>query len=971
MDVPSDPTGAAGAPGPRRFRSRGPAAVVAGAGLTAALLAPVSASAAPQQPAETEQTSQTSQTELTAQQESADVVISEVYTTGAGTDAAFDQRFIELQNTGETAVDLSGWSINYRPSSRGEDSLTPSGHTDLSGTVEPGGHYLISNPGLSAGDGQALPQPDEHLGGTTAMRDGIIWLSDSDQPIDVPLGDVQDVEGVVDLLGYGDANTVETAAADSVSGSSDVRSMVRTDGVDTDDNSADFTLSSTITPTNSAGEQIVHEGGGENGGSGESDRNEPVELTIDEIPRSLDASENELLEQPVTVSGVVTAAYPTGGFDGFVVQTPGTGGDVDLDEHTASDAVFVYSPWQVGEVSVGDHVELTADVTTYSGQVQLSLYAGSDQTPEHALAQLDEPAEAIKPAVVEFPETEAARQSLAGMLIDPQGSYTVTDNYTLNQYGELGVVAGSEPLSTPTDVVAPGEQSQALAAENAERLFYLDDGSSTNLSRSPGWDQELPYITSEDPVRIGAEVQWEQPVIVDHRYDEWRLQPTGHLTGETAEQVQPASIEDTRAGEQQPAAPEGDVRLASFNVLNYFVHLGEDEQGCDYYSDRDGEPTTTDWCTARGAYSQESFERQQTKIVSAINALDADVVALQEIENSAHFTEDADRDLAIQNLVDALNADAGSAEWAAVASPEETPAVGDEDVIRNGFIHRVDAVEPVGDSRILFDEGIDDIMTDELSALDIESIFSNAREPLAQQFQPVDGDEDDRFFAIVNHLKSKGSAPDDGPNAETGDGQGAWNAARQEQAGALDAFADALAADTGTERVFLMGDFNSYTQEDPMQVLADGGFSNLAADVGDSYAYDGQVGSLDHVLGTEAAAASVVQTDIWNINSVEPIAAEYSRYNGSATDLYAPDQWRASDHDPVIVDIALDSEDGSDDGSGGDGSGEDGSGNPSPGQGPPEGKGHNRDDHPGNGPGQNNGSGNGIGTGNNGTGRGN
>ena len=35
------------------------------------------------------------------------------------------------------------------------------------------------------------------------------------------------------------------------------------------------------------------------------------------------------------------------------------------------------------------------------------------------------------------------------------------------------------------------------------------------------------------------------------------------------------------------------------------------------------------------------------------------------------------------------------------------------------------------------------------------------------------------------------------------------------------------------------------------------------------------------------------------------MALEYSRYNYNATDLYAPDAFRASDHDPVVVGIDL------------------------------------------------------------------
>lgn len=633
---------------------------------------------------------------------------------------------------------------------------------------------------------------------------------------------------------------------------------------------------------------------------------EPSQLEINEIPRSTDPEENDHLEQSVTVRGVVTAAYPTGGFDGFALQTEGTGGDVELADHTASDGIFVYSPWRAEDVEIGDFLEITADVTTYSGQVQLSLYPGSQQTPDHQIDRLDEPFEAVKPAVVEIPEDPEQRESLLGMLLDPQGSYTVTDHYTLNQYGEIGITAGDEPLINPTSVHRPGAEAEALAEENAERLIYLDDAASTAFHRSPGWDQELPYLTAEAPVRVGADVEWQNPVVMDFRFDQWRLQPTGHLTPQSAEAVQPAEFADTREGSRTPKDRDDDLRIAGFNVLNYFVTLGEDEEGCDYHSDRDGNPTTTDWCEVRGAWSSESFDRQEAKIVDAVNALDADVVALQEMENSARFTDDADRDLAHERLVQALNADLGTETWAHVASPETTPEPEEEDVIRNGFIYRADAVEPVGESVILFEEGVADILTPELEEKDLAEIYSNAREPLAQEFQPVDGDEDDRFIAIVNHFKSKGSAPEDGPNADSGDGQGAWNADRVEQARGLIAFADALEEDTGTDRIFLMGDFNSYEMEDPLQEFVADGYTNVSAETGQhSYLFDGQVGSLDHLFASEEALEAVTQSEIWNINAVEPIALEYSRFNGNASELFTADLWRSSDHDPILADIRL------------------------------------------------------------------
>ncbi|MDR2380639.1 MAG: 5'-nucleotidase C-terminal domain-containing protein, partial [Bifidobacteriaceae bacterium] len=107
---------------------------------------------------------------------------------------------------------------------------------------------------------------------------------------------------------------------------------------------------------------------------------------------------------------------------------------------------------------------------------------------------------------------------------------------------------------------------------------------------------------------------------------------------------------------------------------------------------------------------------------------------------------------------------------------------------------------------------------------------------------------------------------------------------------------------------FLLGDFNAYTQEKPLLALRAAGFTDVAeASQGDareySYSYSSLVGSLDHVLANQSGLDRVTGVDVWNINSPESIALEYSRYRYSATDFYQSDAYRSSDHDPVVVGI--------------------------------------------------------------------
>ena len=799
------------------------------------------------------------------------VVINEAYTNGGSADAVHRHKFVELYNPTSEPVDLTGWTLQYR-SAGGTGAASA---VALSGTIAPGGYFLIQG-GSNGTAGEPLPAPDLTTSFNPAGVSGTILLSDGAERLSAPTGSVTGADGVVDLLGYGTSNTFEGAPATGPATNGDPRSMTRQDGADTDDNSADFTATGTVTPQNSGGDGPASEPA-----PGPTPEPEPaappVSLPIREIQGTGDAS--PVAGRTVTTRGVVTAVYATGGLDGWYVQTPGTGGDLDPGRHTASDGVFVHSPSAVAGVRPGQYVEVTGTVAEYYGQTQLGV------RPD-GLRVLDEPAVAVEPATVGWPADDAGRERLEGMLLDPSGEFVITDNYGLNTYGELGLAAGGAPLVQPTAVGAPGSpEAAAQAADNAARGVLLDDGATTNYGNPANASVPLPYLTPQTPMRIGAPVDFRAPVVLGYSFDEWRLQPTTHLTGENPQDA------PVVAGNTRTAAPEdvgGDLQLATFNVLNYFSTTGDELSGCSYYTDRAGDPISVrGGCLARGAAEQEDLERQQAKIVAAINALDAEVVSLEEIENSAKFGKD--RDQALADLVAALNAAAGAEVWAYAPSPAQRPALEDEDVIRTAFIYRPAAVGPVGESVILQDE----------------ENFDNAREPLAQTFRPAGGGPADDFTVVVNHFKSKGSAPGTGPNADAGDGAGGWNADRTAQAQALVAFAEQLKTSQGTDKVLLTGDFNSYDQEDPMRVLHDAGYANLAPEGEYSYAYGGLLGSLDHVLASPAAAELVTGSDIWEINAHESVGLEYSRHNHNVTDLYAPDPYRASDHNPEVVGLAV------------------------------------------------------------------
>ena len=168
--------------------------------------------------------------------------------------------------------------------------------------------------------------------------------------------------------------------------------------------------------------------------------------------------------------------------------------------------------------------------------------------------------------------------------------------------------------------------------------------------------------------------------------------------------------------------------------------------------------------------------------------------------------------------------------------------------------------------------------------IDPRFIDTKSRPALAQTFE--ENATGARFTVAVNHLKSKGSACNDIGDPDAGDGQGNCSGTRTRAAQAL---VDWLATDptgSGDPDFLIMGDLNSYAQEDPIDAIKAG--SDDTAGTGDdyvnliaayqglyaySYTFDGQAGYLDHALANASMSAQVTGAADWHINSDEPDVA--------------------------------------------------------------------------------------------------
>lgn len=192
-----------------------------------------------------------------------------------------------------------------------------------------------------------------------------------------------------------------------------------------------------------------------------------------------------------------------------------------------------------------------------------------------------------------------------------------------------------------------------------------------------------------------------------------------------------------------------------------------------------------------------------------------------------------------------------------------------------------------------------------VTSSDVPFDFGN-RQPLLQGFTVNANGED--FTLAVNHFKSKGSCGSaTGNNADSGDGQGCWNGLRTEAAEGLISLAEEN-GDVLSPRVLIMGDLNAYAKESPILAIESAGYTNLVnafdGDSAYSYSFGGEIGYLDHALSSASLTEYVVDATVWHINADEPRVFDYNEEFKSQTQLanyYAPDAFRSSDHDPVLV----------------------------------------------------------------------
>lgn len=578
-----------------------------------------------------------------------------------------------------------------------------------------------------------------------------------------------------------------------------------------------------------------------------------------------DARSSPLAGRRVSLSGAVTALFPgvpdAGLSPGFTLQ------DETPDGRAAtSDGVFVMmsslSARLGSGLETGQRVRVTGTVIEVDGETRID----ASSVEETGTA-------AVSPTALTLPAANATSddtglpladlEALEGMLVRVDAGLIVTDTYNLDRFGSVLLNEGGRAYAFTGRERPDVDGYRRHIEEIARRRLVLDDGRlDENVTPirflRPGFDNE------RRPLRIGDEVGELTGVLRFVRGSAsagdltWRLMPT---RAPTFVAVNPRP--------DPPPKMAGSLRVAGINALNFFATVDADIATCG--------PGALD---CRGADSPAELARQQDKLITALVAMRADIIGLLEIEN------DEGRTLGL--IADAMSARSKGA-WSFI----DTGTIG-RDAIKVGLVFDPAEVRPVGGPAIL-DASIDPSFIDDRN-----------RPVLAQRFEVSRGGG--RFTVAVNHLKSKGSDCNDLGDPDRQDGQGNCNLTRTRAA-----LAEIRWLTEGPDRmrdadVLVIGDLNAYSREDPVQAFTDAGYVNLvdryASGPVYSFVFRGASGALDHALASPSLAEKVTGAWLWHSNADESTAIDYNLDFGRDSALFEPENpYRASDHDPVIVDL--------------------------------------------------------------------
>jgi uncharacterized repeat protein (TIGR01451 family) len=598
----------------------------------------------------------------------------------------------------------------------------------------------------------------------------------------------------------------------------------------------------------------------------------------------------------VTVEGVVTADFQGTNIQGFFLQEEDA--DADADPAT-SEGIFVFCGACLTPVAEGQRVKATGTVSEFNLLTEIT----ASSAPSVVITNAGNNLAQVTPATIDLPiagDVNAFYEAREGMKVTFVDTLTVSEYFELGRYGQIILYEGGRPRQF-TEFNTPSVAGNAAWADTlSRRQVILDDDNNLQeayLSQPDGL-QYVYYPRANGGLSVGTQgtdffrggdlvngltgvLHWS--FAGQAGTDAWRIRPTA---------ANPAAFTVANPRPATPPAVGGTIHVVGMNLLNYFTTIDTTA------STSTGPCAPSGTLDCRGADSVAELNRQRERASIVICTLNADIYGFAELENTTPSAS-------ITDLLGAVNARCGGAHPYAFVNTGGTLGT---DAIRVQQIYRTGIVSPVG-----------------APLSDLDPIHS--RPPTAQTYDVVDAANPafgQRFTVIVNHFKSKGSSAGLPGDTDIGDGAGASNATRTAQASRLLTWINGTVLPAaGDPDVLLLGDFNAYAKEDPINTLVAGGYTDLETLFHGanaySYLFDGQLGHLDYGFASASLLPRVTGADAWHINADEADLFDYNdevKDVGESTFEEKPDgsalvpprvvfqpgtPYRASDHDPVLV----------------------------------------------------------------------
>ena len=337
---------------------------------------------------------------------------------------------------------------------------------------------------------------------------------------------------------------------------------------------------------------------------------------------------------------------------------------------------------------------------------------------------------------------------------------------------------------------------------------------------------------------------------------------TARITGERELQTgKRPSFNNYRPEKKLPSLGDADIIVCSANIQNYFYHQGG-------------------YATKRNTLGQHAL--QCYKVASALTAINANLYALCELEKG---------EAAPAELTAKMNELTRSDRYEFVRT-----GTTDGDTISVGFVYNRLTLRPFGELRFAYPD---------------TSIYC-CRFMLQGFEQTATGK---RFVVSLNHLRSKRGTQEESLLKRMNNINALLNCIGE-------AYADSTYTDPD---ILMVGDFNSYTQELPLQAIVRAGYTDMLMrfdSLGYSYSYKGECGYLDRAYASPTMAEQVtgVHPLHWNTDYYYS-AAYYSKYNykNNLIPKEAPKDirkimssaakknllFRYADHDPILIGLKL------------------------------------------------------------------